>query len=113
MSACGLIMYMNETERDSQSFSALLKQQNVLCMETYRVLTSLQQYQIHLFYAYSTVWKTVLKKYSVCIRKGTWTDGPTPAGPLSVYMCLIESTAFYSFVPEISFVSSFENKKET
>lgn len=50
------------------------------------------QDQIHYFV--HTVCRAVLKNDSVCIRKGTWTDGPAPAGPLSVYMCPIKSPHF-------------------
>lgn len=45
-------------------------------------------------YFMNNVYGAVLKRYSVCIRRGTGTDGPAPAGPLSVYVCPIKSLHF-------------------
>lgn len=50
------------------------------------------------------------KKKTVCVQKGTWTDGPAAAGPLSVYMCPIKS-AFYSFVLWLSILWVFRINK--
>lgn len=87
------------------SLSALLKYLNPPCRETYRVITVLVlnidkmylflTYQIHYFKSYCLE-SSPEKKVSACIRKGTWTDGPPPAGPMYMYTCPIK---FQHFIP--------------
>lgn len=93
---------MNKTEGHEQSLSInLLETTSVskfpLCRNLHRIINMLVlnieimyffwHYQSH--YSMLTVFRAVLKNYSVFTQKGTWTDGP--AGPLSMYMCPIKT----------------------
>lgn len=59
------------------------------CRETYSTIKMLVLnidkmylfWQYNIYYCMHTVCRAALKNDSVCIRKGTWTDGPAPAGP--------------------------------
>lgn len=58
-----------------------------------------------------SVCRAVLKNDSVCIRKGTWTDGPAPAGPLLAYMCPIKSLHFIPFYQSTHLYPFLKTKK--